>query len=92
MRLKDKVCVVTGAAQGIGEACALRFGREGAKVVVSDIQDGKGENVAAAIRNEGGEAMYFAADVSKRSDCDDLIAAAVDAIGDVIKGRVETLG
>ena len=83
MRLKDKVCVVTGAAQGIGEACALRFGREGAKVVVSDIQDGKGENVAAAIRNEGGEAMYFAADVSKRSDCDDLIAAAVDAYGQV---------
>ncbi|MGJ3260652.1 MAG: SDR family NAD(P)-dependent oxidoreductase [Rhodospirillales bacterium] len=83
MRLKDKVCVVTGAAQGIGEACALRFGREGAKVVVSDVQDGKGENVAAAIRKEGGEAMYFAADVSKKSDCDDLIAAAVAAYGQV---------
>ncbi len=83
MRLKDKVCVVTGAAQGIGEACALRFAREGAKIVVSDIQDGKGEGVAAAIRNEGGEAMYFACDVSKKSDCDDLIQAAVDAYGQV---------
>lgn len=83
MRLKDKVCVVTGAAQGIGEACALRFGREGARVVVSDIQDGKGENVAAAISKEGGEAMYFAADVSKKSDCEDLIAAAVEAYGQV---------
>jgi len=83
MRLKDKVCIVTGAAQGIGEACALRFAREGAKVVVSDIQDGKGEGVAAKIRKEGGEAMYFACDVTKKSDCDDLVAAAVEAYGQV---------
>ena len=83
MRLKDKVCVITGAAQGIGEACALRFAREGAKVVISDVQDGKGESVAGAIRKEGGEAMYFACDVSKKSDCDDLIAATVEAFGQI---------
>ena len=43
MRLKDKVCVITGAAQGIGEACAMQFANEGAKVVVSDVQIEKGE-------------------------------------------------
>ncbi|PIQ97526.1 MAG: dehydrogenase [Nitrospinae bacterium CG11_big_fil_rev_8_21_14_0_20_56_8] len=83
MRLKDKVCVITGAAQGIGEACALRFAREGAKVVVSDIQLAKGEAVAKAIRDAGGEAFYFACDVSSKADCDDLIAAAVEAYGRV---------
>jgi len=83
MRLKDKVCVVTGAAQGIGEACVRRFAREGATVVISDVQDAKGESLAGAIRNDGGEAMYFSCDVSKKSDCDDLIAATVEAYGKV---------
>ena len=83
MRLKDKVCVITGAAQGIGEACAMRFANEGAKVVVSDVQIEKGEAVAKAIRNAGGEAIFFACDVSQKSDCVDLIQAAVDAFGSV---------
>ena len=46
MRLKDKVAVVTGAAQGIGYACAERFAQEGAKVVLSDIDARKGEEAA----------------------------------------------
>jgi NAD(P)-dependent dehydrogenase (short-subunit alcohol dehydrogenase family) len=83
MRLKDKVCVITGAAQGIGEACAMRFANERAKVVVSDVQIEKGEAVAKAIRNAGGEAIFFACDVSQKSDCVDLIQAAVDAFGSV---------
>lgn len=83
MRLKNKVCVITGAAQGIGEACAIRFATEGAKVVVSDVQVEKGEAVAKAIRDAGGEAMFFACDVSQKSDCVDLIQAAVDAYGSV---------
>ena len=83
MRLKDKVCVITGAAQGIGEACAMRFANEGAKVVVSDVQIEKGEAVAKAIRNAGVEAIFFACDVSQKSDCVDLIQAAVDAFGSV---------
>jgi len=83
MRLKNKVCVITGAAQGIGEACAMRFASEGAKVVVSDVQVEKGEAVAKAVRDAGGEAMFFACDVSQKSDCVDLIQAAVDAYGSV---------
>ncbi len=83
MRLKDKVCVITGAAQGIGEACAMRFAAEGGKVVVSDVQVDKGEAVAAAIRQQGGEAVFVECDVSSKSACDNLIAAAVDAFGSV---------
>lgn len=83
MRLKEKVCVVTGGAQGIGEACARRFAAEGAQVVVADIQDDKGEAVAASIRETGAGAVYIHCDVSKRDDCRALIAGAVDAFGRV---------
>jgi NAD(P)-dependent dehydrogenase (short-subunit alcohol dehydrogenase family) len=50
MRLKDKVAIVTGAAQGIGLACAKAFAAEGAKVMTSDINDDVGEAAAASIR------------------------------------------
>ncbi len=83
MRLKDKVCVITGSAQGIGEACAHRFAREGAKVVVSDIQSEQGEAVAADIRDAGGQATFIACDVSSRASCEELIAGAVTAFGSV---------
>ncbi len=82
-RLQDKVCVITGAAQGIGEACAHRFAKEGARVVVSDIQEDKGEAVAAAIREAGGEATFVACDVSSKASCEALIAKAVAAYGAV---------
>lgn len=83
VRLKDKVCVVTGAAQGIGRACAERFAKEGGKVVLSDVQDEKGEAVAAAIRDGGADAVYIRCDVTKREDCGALIQGAVDAFGRV---------
>lgn len=83
MRLKDKVCVITGAAQGIGEACALRFAKEGAKVVISDIQSELGEAVAQAIRDSGGEAIYVNCDVSKKADCETLMAKAVETFGQI---------
>lgn len=79
MRLDGKVCVITGAAQGIGAACAHRFAKEGAKVVVSDIQVDKGEAVVADIRDAGGDAVFMACDVSSKASCDDLMGSAVDA-------------
>lgn len=79
MRLDGKVCVITGAAQGIGAACAHRFAKEGAKVVVSDIQVDKGEAVVADIRDAGGDAVFVACDVSSKASCDDLMGSAVDA-------------
>jgi NAD(P)-dependent dehydrogenase (short-subunit alcohol dehydrogenase family) len=65
MRLQDKVAIVTGAAQGIGEAYARRFAAEGARVVVADINEEKGGAVAASI---GGEAVFERVDVASEND------------------------
>ena len=78
MRLKDKVAIITGAAQGIGEAYARRFAAEGAKVVVADINAEKGQAVAASI---GGAAVFEKVDVSSEDDTKRLAKAVVDRFG-----------
>ncbi len=78
MRLQNKVAVVTGAAQGIGRAVAERFALEGAKVVVSDVNDALGQATAKAI---GKGAIYVHADTGSKQDADALIDAAVAAFG-----------
>ena len=65
MRLQGKVAIITGAAQGIGEAYARRFAREGARVVVADVNAEKGRAVAAS---SGGDAVFEALDVSSEAD------------------------
>ncbi len=67
VRLAGKVGVVTGGANGIGEATAARFAEEGASVVVLDV-DPRGETVAGRIRESGGRAIFAAADISKESE------------------------
>ena len=64
MRLKDKVAIITGAARGLGAAFAKGFGKEGAKIVIGDIRDGK--NVVDAIVQAGGQAIYVKTDVTKQ--------------------------
>ncbi len=78
--LENKVALVTGAAMGIGEATALAFAKEGAKVVVSDTSP-KGEEVVARIRKEGGDARFIAADVSRPSEVKALVEGAVKTFG-----------
>ena len=81
MRLKDKITVVTGAAAGIGLACAQRFAAEGAKVMLSDIDAERGAAAAEAIAETGAEARFVACDVGDKAQVDALIAAAVSAYG-----------
>ena len=64
MRLKDKVVIVTGGGVGIGKAYAHGLAKEGAKVVVADIQDAEAKKVAADIKQSGGEAMPVFVDVT----------------------------
>lgn len=77
MRLEDKVCLVTGAASGIGRAIAIAYARAGAAVVVSDVVVEGGEATVAAIRAAGGDALFVAADVSRATDCERLVAQVV---------------
>jgi NAD(P)-dependent dehydrogenase (short-subunit alcohol dehydrogenase family) len=81
VKLKDRVAITTGAGQGIGEATAKRMAVEGAKVVVSDINEETGQAVVQAIRDQGGEATFVRADVSNVDDVKALIAAAKDTYG-----------
>jgi NAD(P)-dependent dehydrogenase (short-subunit alcohol dehydrogenase family) len=79
--LDGKVCLITGAASGIGEATAILAAREGAKVVLADIQAEKGEAVARGIKDRGGDALFVAADVSKPDRVQAMIDATVKAHG-----------
>ena len=79
MRLKDKVAIITGAARGIGAAFAVGFAKEGAKVVIGDIRDGK--NTVDAIEKAGGHALYVKTDVTKQDQCIALAKSAVDRFG-----------
>jgi NAD(P)-dependent dehydrogenase (short-subunit alcohol dehydrogenase family) len=81
MRLENKVAIVTGAGQGIGEAAAIKMAEEGAKVVVSDINEQTGNAVVERIRGAGGEAVFVAADVSNVDDVKALMAATKEAFG-----------
>jgi len=79
--LKDKVALVTGGASGIGRAVALAWAREGARVVVSDVDRDGGEETAQAVRAAGSEALFAAADVGKPEDCEALVQRAVQKFG-----------
>ena len=81
MNLKDKVTIITGAAQGIGLACAERFIKEGAKVILADINVKKGQISAQTLRNVGGEAHFFACDVGDKVEVNALVAEALSRYG-----------
>ena len=74
--LQGKVVIVTGAAQGIGAACAQRFAREGAKLVLADVNDAAGEALAAQL-----QAIYVHCDVSSKPQIDALVQKALAAHG-----------
>jgi NAD(P)-dependent dehydrogenase (short-subunit alcohol dehydrogenase family) len=79
--LAGKVALVTGGGSGIGAATAALFGKYGASVVVSDIDDTKGHEVVSQIIQNGGHASYIHADVSVACDCQWLVSSAVGLYG-----------
>ena len=79
MLLAGKVALVTGAAQGIGQACAVRLAKEGAKIVLCDVNEKAGQQVAKGIEAKGGKAVYVRCDVSKAGDVESALAAALKA-------------
>ena len=81
MRLQDKVALITGAGAGIGRETALLFAREGASIVVADVNDQAGEAVVAELFAAGGKAVYTHADVSKAADAENMIRAAEESFG-----------
>ena len=79
--LKNKVAIVTGASSGIGRATALVLAREGARVVVSDLNAPQGEETAALIRAQGGEALVVTGDVGSAQDCQLLVQETLKHFG-----------
>lgn len=79
--LQGRVCLVTGAAQGIGEACVRRFAREGAQVVVTDVDDARGQKLAQELG-----ALYVHCDVGDKAQVDALVAQTMAA-----HGRIDVL-
>src|SRR5512145_22808 len=83
MLLAGKAAIVTGAAQGIGRACAVRLAQEGASVAVCDVNAGAAAAVMQAIETEGGRAALVHCDVAKAEEVDSAVAATLNAFGRV---------
>ena len=81
MRLADKVALITGAGSGIGRATALLFAQEGAKVVVADYSAEGGQETVEQVKAKGGAAAFVQVDVTKASECEAMVEAALSAYG-----------
>tara|TARA_R110002074_G_scaffold155200_1_gene310921 strand:+ start:334 stop:1086 length:753 start_codon:yes stop_codon:yes gene_type:complete len=81
MRLEDKVAIVTGGAHGMGKSTCEIFAREGAKVVVADVDDQAGQDLAQQLVSQNLTATYHHLDVTSETDWAATVKAAVDAYG-----------
>ena len=80
-RLEGTVALVTGGASGIGRATALTFAREGAKLIIADMNEDGGQQTVHLITEKGGEAIFVRTDVSKAVEVQALISTAVETYG-----------
>lgn len=81
MKLKDKVAVITGGGSGIGEATAVLFAAEGAKVAVCDVNEDGAKKVAAKIKESGGTAQAYKLDITKKSMVEDVFKKVAESFG-----------
>ena len=81
MRFQDKVVIVTGAGSGIGLATALRFGAEGARVVIAEFDEAKGKEAEAQLRSCGADAIALRCDVASETDATRVVDAAFEHWG-----------
>lgn len=83
MDFTGKVALITGAGNGIGRAAALGFATRGAKVVIADRDQPAGEATAGIVRQQGGDAHFVAADVTKSADVQNYVKVALDTYGSI---------
>jgi NAD(P)-dependent dehydrogenase (short-subunit alcohol dehydrogenase family) len=81
MELSGKVALITGAGSGIGESTALLFAKEGAKLVLTDVNEENGNKLVEKIRQSGGEAIFLKADVSVPGDSEKSVQEAISQFG-----------
>ncbi len=79
--LGEKVCLITGGAQGIGEACARLFLEQGAKVVIVDIQSERGQSLASQLQQQGHEILFIASDIGNKVEVDAVIKQVIAQYG-----------
>jgi dihydroanticapsin dehydrogenase len=83
MELEGKVAIITGAASGIGRATAILFAKEGAKVIVADINDNGGAETVKLIKKDGKQAVFIHTDVSKEKDVKNMVKIVKESYGKI---------
>lgn len=82
-RLLNKVAIITGGSQGIGRATAEKFAEQGAKLVIADVNEEKGQAFVAELKTNGTEAIFVKVDVVQKAQTDAMAQAALDAFGQI---------